>query len=395
LQSILFLALLLSIALYYFEHKIETSQFTSISQALLWSLAKFIGDIGGYGDFVPVTLIGKVLATLNGILGIAIFALPAGIIGSGFVEEIEKRQKEKKALDHISLVSNVFERDHLAELTRVKRKYDLEAVRRKFITYHDLKYRLNLTEENIAEIIKRNAGVRIRTFNTISNGGTKVENIVAEYYQDNRIYGTFINRHSSITIISPLSGAQPFLGHFTYAISERLNANYLSIEKYSKSDFNPQKVIDFIENSSYFEDDSPDAINVFKEDINAVKSNTKVFIILGAKASKNHTYELLNGGEAGEKRLIVDNSSFKPVEILAKFSDDMNRKLVEDKLSMGIHEDYGISSEYHLLHFLNKKIGANVLQINVSANLLKEENEVYYKSIYVLSETIKENFDGR
>ena len=58
---------------------------------------------------------------------------------------------------------------------------------------------------------------------------------------------------------------------------------------------------------------------------------------------------------------------------------------------MGIHEDYGISGEHHLLHFINKKMGRNVLQINVSANLLKEEKELYYKSIFVLSETIKEN----
>jgi voltage-gated potassium channel len=134
MQSIFFLALLLSIALYYSEHKIENSQFTSISQALLWSLAKFIGDIGGYGDFVPLTVTGKILATMNGILGIAIFALPAGIIGSGFVEEIEKRLKEKKALEDITLVKDVFSRDHMAEVMRNKKKYDQETVRRKSLT---------------------------------------------------------------------------------------------------------------------------------------------------------------------------------------------------------------------------------------------------------------------
>ena len=60
-------------------------------------------------------------------------------------------------------------------------------------------------------------------------------------------------------------------------------------------------------------------------------------------------------------------------------------------MSMGIHEDYGISGDQHLMHYLQKKLNANVFQINVSANLLKEEKELYYKSIYVLSETIKEN----
>jgi voltage-gated potassium channel len=392
MQSIFFLALLLSIALYYSEHKIENSQFTSISQALLWSLAKFIGDIGGYGDFVPLTVTGKILATMNGILGIAIFALPAGIIGSGFVEEIEKRLKEKKALEDITLVKDVFSRDHMAEVMRNKKKYDQETVRRKSLTYNDLKFRLNLTDDDIAAIIDRHTGLRIRTLNVISPSGTKSENIVAEFYEDNRIYGTFINKKSNFTVISPLSNDQPFLGHFTHAISERLNANYLSIEKFSKSDFNPQKVLDFVENKEYFEESKIDAINTFKADLNTISSNTKTFIIFAAKASKGHTFELLNGGKAGDKALLVDGSSFKPIETLAKFADEINKKLSEDEMSLGIHEDYGISVDYHLMHYIQKKLNVNVFQINISANLLKEEKEIYYKSIYILSETIKENF---
>jgi hypothetical protein len=391
LQSIFFLALLLSIALFYWEHKSENSEFTSISQALLWSLAKFIGDIGGYGDFVPVTFVGKVLATLNGILGIAIFAIPAGIIGSGFVEEIEKRQKEKEALEHIGLVKSVFERDHVAELTRIKKKYEMETVRRKSLTQNDLKYRLNLTDDHITEMNNRQSGLRIRPVNTILPDGSKAESIVAEYYQENRIYGTCIDMNSTITVISPLSNDQPFIGHFTHALAERLNANYLSVEKFSKSDFNPQNVMDFMENIAFFQDDSPKAIQVFKEDLNALIANTKTFIIFGAKASKGHTFELLNGGKAGDKALLKEGSSYHPVEALAKFADGINNKIAVDDLSMGIHEDYGITGEYHLLHFINKKMGGNVLQINVSANLLKEEKELYYKSIYMLSETIKDN----
>lgn len=393
IQSIFFLALLLSIALYYWEHKSAQSEFTSISQALIWSLAKFIGDIGGYGDFAPVTFVGKVIATLNGVLGIAIFALPAGIIGSGFVEEIEKREKEKQALEHINLVKNVFERDHLSALTRIKRQYEMEFIRRKSLTYNDLKYRLNLTEDDIAGIVDRSSGLRVRTVNTILHDGSKVERIVAEYYESNRIYGTFVNKISPLCIISPLSNDQPYIGHFTYALSEGLGANYLSVEKFSKSDFNPQRVLDFMENRAYFhEENLVAAVQVFKEDLKAVSRTTKTFIIIGAKASKGYTYELLNGGKAGDKTLLVNESSFHPVETLTAFSTGMNNKLAADGLSLGIHEDYGITGDYHLMHYLNKKLKTNVIQINVSANLLKEEKELYYKSIYNLSEMIKEHF---
>jgi len=50
----------------------------------------------GYGDVYPVTALGKILAIIVSILGIAFFALPAGILGSGFVEEINKQKRMGK-----------------------------------------------------------------------------------------------------------------------------------------------------------------------------------------------------------------------------------------------------------------------------------------------------------
>lgn len=280
----------------------------------------------------------------------------------------------------------------MAELTRIKQKYAMETVRRKSLTLNDLRYRLNLTDDDISEMINSQSGLRIRPVNTILQDGTKVENIAAEYYEDKRIYGTFIQKYSPLTIISPLSNEQPFLGHFTHAIAEKLNANYLSVEKFSKSDFNPKKVLDFVNNSAFFQEDSPEAIFVFKEDVIALMENTKTFIIFGAKASKGHTYELLNGGKAGDRVLFAEDSSFSAIETLQKFSQEFNVKLSIDAMSLGIHEDNGITGDFHLMHYLHRELGANVFQLNVSANLLKDNSELYYKSVYVLSETIKENF---
>ena len=199
MQTIFILALLLSIGLYYAESNNVESQFTSITQALLWSIAKFVGDIGGYGDFTPVTSVGKILATLNGVLGIAIFALPAGIIGSGFVEEIEKRNEDKATSGNLDLIKSVFDNDHLAATLRFKKKYDLVEIKRKFISVNDLKYRLYFTDESISAVIDKNQGLRIRTYNSILPDGTKIENVIAESFEDNTSYGTFINRNGNST----------------------------------------------------------------------------------------------------------------------------------------------------------------------------------------------------
>lgn len=395
MQSILFLALLLSIAIYFCENKNENSQFSSISQALLWSLAKFIGDIGGYGDFVPLTVAGQILATMNGILGIAIFALPAGIIGSGFVEEIEARQNQKKIIHDINLVKAVFSIENLAATIKNKEKYDQLSVRRKFLTINDLKYKLNLTDNDISSIIDVPSGFRIRNLKFDLPSGTTTERIVVECFECNSIYGTFFNRNSPITIIAPLSNDQPFLGHFTYAVAERLNANYISVEKFSKYEFNPKKVLDFVRNESFFEDTDIVAIQSFKEDINTILQCTKTFIIIGPKASKGNTYELLNGGKAGDGVLLREESSFSSIETLEKFSKEFSVKLSIDDMSLGIHEDNGIIGDFHLMHYLHRELDADVFQLNVSANLLKDNSEMYYKSVYVLSETIKENFQWK
>ena len=49
----------------------------------------------GYGDTYPVTAIGQTIAAIIAILGIGMFALPAGILGAGFVDALESRRKEE------------------------------------------------------------------------------------------------------------------------------------------------------------------------------------------------------------------------------------------------------------------------------------------------------------
>jgi voltage-gated potassium channel len=45
----------------------------------------------GYGDITPITILGKVFGGFTMLLGIAMFAVPAGILANGFAAEIRKR----------------------------------------------------------------------------------------------------------------------------------------------------------------------------------------------------------------------------------------------------------------------------------------------------------------
>ncbi len=93
LVLIIFLIIIASSLLYFAEHNAQPQVFSSIPTTFWWAVVTVTSV--GYGDMVPITLAGKVLTGIITLSGLAIFALPAGIITAGFLEEIRK-MKDKK-----------------------------------------------------------------------------------------------------------------------------------------------------------------------------------------------------------------------------------------------------------------------------------------------------------
>lgn len=94
LCSVFVLVLLVVIAaslLYYAENHKQPEAFSSIPAAMWWAVSTL--TTVGYGDIYPQTELGKFMASIIAILGIGMFALPTGILGAGFVEEMGRNQK--------------------------------------------------------------------------------------------------------------------------------------------------------------------------------------------------------------------------------------------------------------------------------------------------------------
>lgn len=64
---------------------IEPDTFNTYFDAVYWATVSL--TTVGYGDIYPVTTIGKVITMISSIFGIAIVALPAGVITAGIMEE--------------------------------------------------------------------------------------------------------------------------------------------------------------------------------------------------------------------------------------------------------------------------------------------------------------------
>ncbi|XP_065323067.1 potassium voltage-gated channel subfamily KQT member 1-like [Gordionus sp. m RMFG-2023] len=89
-----FLGLILSSFLVYLVEKNENPQkFGTYADALWWGVVTLCTV--GYGDAVPITWSGKLIASFCALMGISFFALPAGILGSGFALKVQQQQRQK------------------------------------------------------------------------------------------------------------------------------------------------------------------------------------------------------------------------------------------------------------------------------------------------------------
>ncbi|NCB52366.1 MAG: ion transporter [Clostridia bacterium] len=77
---------------------VEPDSFDSFFEAVYWATVSL--TTVGYGDIYPVTTIGRVITMISAILGIAIIALPSGIITAGYMEEVSKNNRNIGGNDH-------------------------------------------------------------------------------------------------------------------------------------------------------------------------------------------------------------------------------------------------------------------------------------------------------
>ena len=84
--------------MYYVERAAQPEVFSSIPASIYWGVITL--TTVGYGDFAPVTSVGRALGALIALLGIALFALPAGIFASGFAEVLAERRRGTQYCPH-------------------------------------------------------------------------------------------------------------------------------------------------------------------------------------------------------------------------------------------------------------------------------------------------------
>lgn len=90
LSSLLVLVPLMSALVFAAEHQVQPEVFRSIPHAMWWGIVTM--TTSGYGDMVPITPIGRTLAGFSMLIGIAMLAMPVGIVANGVANEVRRRE---------------------------------------------------------------------------------------------------------------------------------------------------------------------------------------------------------------------------------------------------------------------------------------------------------------
>lgn len=94
ISMMFFMIVISATIMYYFETEVQPEAFPNIIASIWWAIATL--TTVGYGDVYPITILGKIFASIIAILGIGLVALPTGIISSGFIEVISEKNSKKK-----------------------------------------------------------------------------------------------------------------------------------------------------------------------------------------------------------------------------------------------------------------------------------------------------------
>ena len=73
---------------------VEPDSFDTFFEAVYWATVSL--TTVGYGDIYPISVMGRIIAMISSVLGIAIVALPAGIITAGYMNEIRKKDEKEQ-----------------------------------------------------------------------------------------------------------------------------------------------------------------------------------------------------------------------------------------------------------------------------------------------------------
>lgn len=382
LQFLGIVTIILSFVLFFFENKVQPEVYDNGVVSAVWAFMQYIGDPGGFADMPPVTTVGRIIAVIIGILGIAIFAVPAGLIGAGFSEALAEEIHNDEIKENISKLQKAFER-------KLDRPTGFQVVP-PFLSIVEIQARMGMSEGDIIDAVEHSDLFRLANLAcTQTIDEHPQDKLVVEHFVVNRPYGCFIDRGSKITIVSPSNIVDPVIGHFAYYLAWIGGFNYISREL---GETRPYR--------SFYKFDDENAVEGLAEymaDLNHLTSREDSWVITmlascgGNEPSYPAKIEFTAGGDKGNESLEQEGLTIKD---LPRF------KALVDDTAMRLQSEFGLESAFQRYHgvglnshkLFTKKLD-NVANINSFALLIAWSVSLWDSRRTAVARTIADAFN--
>ena len=360
LQFLVIVTLMLSFVLFFYEHAAQPEVYNNGLRSVVWAFAQYIGDPGGFADTPPITFAGRIIACVIGILGIALFAVPAGLIGAGFSEAMEEELHKDVINKNVDKLHRAFER----KLDRPTGYQVLPT----YLSIADIQARVGMKEDDIFDAVEASDVFRIVNIAvTQPSDQHPQDKLAVEHFVKNRPYGCCIDRGSKITIVSPASLADPGSGYFTYYLALIGGFNYISREI---GELRPYRSYYTFENRYTQEENLP----LYMEDLELLTSRegswTLTFLV--SSGANEPTYPTIfhfaAGGKKGDESFEGENLFVQDMAKYREIYDDLSAEMMEKFDMASDHQRYHAtdSSSIYLRKFREGMGSKNNIQLRVA-----------------------------
>lgn len=276
----------------------------TFGDALVWVVVKYVEDPA---DVVtpPDTVFGQVVGTLVGILGIAIFAVPAGLIGSGLLDAMSEEKEKDKVDKNSRSLHKRFRRIVQSASNYITEK----GIKRSFThvprsrSFAHITFKTGMTEDEIIAAVNNCPDMRLMNLAMTKRGREgAIDDLVVVHFPLNTEYGCCLDRGSDVTIVAPAALTEPGTGNFAFSLAAMGGFNYVSRELTPNPDdpfgfYTMQKSkLQYIEEYDLKEDVESQALH-FIDDLKRLRDNSE-------KAGRSHWFIfLLATTKSGDNQL--------------------------------------------------------------------------------------------
>ena len=386
LQFLVIITLILSFILFFVEHNAQPQVYDNGWKSVVWAFAQYIGDPGGFANTPPITFVGRLIACVIGVLGIAIFAVPAGLIGSAFTEVMDKDSKAEE------LKKNNYRINELMLVKSIKRAGLFFPA--KNISIGDLQLELGLSDAEVIKAVSSSKNMRLKNLAAAISSGPKTDMVVVNQFHVNTSYGSYIDRGSSVTIVNPLGRGDNGLSFFDWHIAQLGGFNYVANELFSRTHSDADSRCNFY---TVDEPDNPSFMEFIDDITRGKEKNDWIVVIAGEQVVKNSPYDFHFelGGEHGETLFDFEGCIPWNSELTKQLYEDFSKTLEEYlQLKTDLHIVQPKVGDKNLARYLKTQTGANVLLLTVSYNLMVFNKSVHEAMINVAN-VLNRNLETR